>query len=81
MEKSAKMEQKMFFFEIFKKNTSKKSGQKLFRNVAIPMIFFINVFKKIFDEDPLCENSTCHKNKVVSIFSNTALFVKFEKNP
>ena len=24
--------------------------------------------KIIFDEDPLCENSTCHKNKAVSIF-------------
>ena len=30
--------------------------------------------KNIFDEDPLCENGTCHKNKVVSTFSNMASF-------
>ena len=35
---------------LFKKNTHQRSGQKLFRNVAKPMIFFINVFEKIFDE-------------------------------
>ena len=44
-EKSAKMEQKIFFLKILKILT-KRSGQKLLRNVAKPMIYFINVFKK-----------------------------------
>ena len=42
---------------------------------------FFYILKNKFEEDPLCENSTCHKNKAVSNFSNTALFLKLEKNP
>ena len=37
--------------------------------------------KKIFDEDPLCENSTCHKNKVVLTFSKHGfIFEVIEKS-
>lgn len=42
-EESAKMEQKMFFLKILKILT-KRSGQKLLRIGAKPMIFFIDVF-------------------------------------
>ena len=37
-------------------------------------------FKKIFDEDPLCENNTCHKNKAVLKISRWgAYFDKLKK--
>ena len=43
------------------------------------MIFFRNVFKNKFEEDPLCENSTCHKNKAVSNFYRKILACKPHK--
>ena len=80
-EKSPKTEQKIFFFENFKKY-SPKDQVKSYSEKVLTLWFSLEMYlKNKFEEDPLCENSTCHKNKAVSNFSNTALFLKLEKNP
>ena len=80
-EKSAKMGQKMFFFENLKKYSPKdqvKSYSEMWLNPWFSLEMYL---KKLFDEDLLCENSTCHKNKVALNFSNTGSFLKLGTNP
>ena len=65
-----------YFFENFKKY-SPKDQVKSYSEKVLTLWFSLEMYlKNKFEEDPLCENSTCHKNKAVSIFSNTALFLK-----
>ena len=80
-EKSAKMEQKMYFFENFKKY-SLKDQVKSYSEKVLTLWFSLEMYlKNIFEEDPLCENSTCHKNKAVSNISSLASFLGLENNP